>query len=109
MLKIPSKYEQRYFLRLNSSIFASSSCFASDGRIARELWWTNQFSPVDIIPSWFFMLMYHLGDEQEASWWSQFRDVFKPFDMIVINHSTSTFGVISVKHCGEDEVVPLLN
>jgi hypothetical protein len=27
--------------------------------IARELWWTNQkFSPVDIIPPWFFMLIY---------------------------------------------------
>jgi hypothetical protein len=38
---------------------------ASAGRIARELWWMNQnFSPVDIIPPWFSMLMYHLGDEQ---------------------------------------------
>jgi hypothetical protein len=34
----------------------------SAGRIARGLWWTNQeFSPVNIIPSWFFMFMYHLG------------------------------------------------
>jgi hypothetical protein len=32
------------------------------GRIARELWWTNQkFSSVDIIPPWFYMLLYHLG------------------------------------------------
>jgi hypothetical protein len=32
------------------------------GTIARELWWTNQklFSP-DIIPPWFYMLVYHLG------------------------------------------------
>jgi hypothetical protein len=31
------------------------------GRIDRELWWTDQeFSPFDIIPSWFSMLVYHL-------------------------------------------------
>jgi hypothetical protein len=42
---------------------ASSSCSA--GRIARELWCTNQkFFPVDIIPPWFSMLSYHLGNEQ---------------------------------------------
>jgi hypothetical protein len=30
----------------------------TDGRLARELWWTNQeFSPVDIIPPWFSMLI----------------------------------------------------
>jgi len=29
------------------------------GRIARELWWTNQeFIYVDIIPPWFSMLIY---------------------------------------------------
>jgi hypothetical protein len=34
------------------------------GRVARDFWWTNQeFSSVDIIPSWFSMLIYHLGDE----------------------------------------------
>jgi hypothetical protein len=27
------------------------------------LWWTNQFSPADIIPPWFSMLIYHLRDE----------------------------------------------
>jgi hypothetical protein len=33
-----------------------------DGRIAREIWWTDQeLSPVDIIPPWFSMLIYHLG------------------------------------------------
>jgi hypothetical protein len=37
----------------------------SAGMIARELWWTNQeFSSVDIIPSWFLMLVYHLADKQ---------------------------------------------
>jgi hypothetical protein len=37
------------------------------GRIARELWTTNQeFSPVDIIPPWFSSLIYRLGDEQWA-------------------------------------------
>jgi hypothetical protein len=33
-------------------------------RIAREFRRTNQFSPVDIIPPWFSVLIYHLGDEQ---------------------------------------------
>jgi hypothetical protein len=33
--------------------------------IAREFWWTNQeFSSADIIPPWFSMLIYPLGDEQ---------------------------------------------
>jgi hypothetical protein len=32
-------------------------------------------SPVDIIPPWFSMLMYHLSDEQRERWWPQFRDV----------------------------------
>jgi hypothetical protein len=33
--------------------------------IARELWWTNQeFPHVDIITSLFFLLVYHLEDEQ---------------------------------------------
>jgi hypothetical protein len=27
--------------------------------------------PVDIIPSWLSMLMYHLGDEQQNRWWPQ--------------------------------------
>jgi hypothetical protein len=31
----------------------------------REFWWTNEeFYPVDIIPPWFSMFIYHLGDEQ---------------------------------------------
>jgi hypothetical protein len=35
------------------------------GRISRELWWTNQeISPVDMIPPWLFVLMYHLEDVQ---------------------------------------------
>jgi hypothetical protein len=34
----------------------------SAGTIARELWWTSQFYSVDIIPPWFSMLIYHLGD-----------------------------------------------
>jgi hypothetical protein len=35
------------------------------GGIARELREMNQeFSPVDTIPPWFSMLIYHMGDEQ---------------------------------------------
>jgi hypothetical protein len=48
--------------------FAPSSCLLQDdsaGKIARELQWANQeFFSVDIIPSWFSKLIYHLGDEQ---------------------------------------------
>jgi hypothetical protein len=34
----------------------------SAGRVAREIWWTKEeFYPVDIIPPWFSMLIYHLG------------------------------------------------
>jgi hypothetical protein len=36
----------------------------SADRIARELWWKNQLSPVNIIAPWFSMLMYHRGYEQ---------------------------------------------
>jgi hypothetical protein len=68
MLKIPCKYEQKYFARPNSSFPSPdppASCQMTAGRIARELWWTNQeISSVDNIPPWFSMLMYHLGDEQ---------------------------------------------
>jgi hypothetical protein len=43
--------------------FTSSYCSA--GRIARELWWTNQdISPANIIPPRFSMLIYHLGIKQ---------------------------------------------
>jgi hypothetical protein len=39
----------------------------SAGRIARELWWMNQeFSPLDIIPPWFSMLIY-LGMNNRSS------------------------------------------
>jgi hypothetical protein len=57
-----------YFGRQNPS-FPSTVPLAllidnSAGRISREFWWTNQeFSSVDI-PPWFFMPMYHLGDQQ---------------------------------------------
>jgi hypothetical protein len=37
-----------------------------------------QFSPVNIIPPRLSMLMYHLGDEQQAPWWPQFRDIVTP-------------------------------
>jgi hypothetical protein len=67
MLNNASKYEEKYFVRTNSSFpspippaFLLNVC----GRISTELWWTNQeFYPVGIIPPWFSMLMYHLMDE----------------------------------------------
>jgi hypothetical protein len=67
MLKNPSKYEQSYFVRPNSSpspVPPALLQYDSAGSITRELWWTNQeSSPVDTIPPWFFMLIYHLGDK----------------------------------------------
>jgi predicted nucleic acid-binding Zn ribbon protein len=44
-----------------------SISFATASRIAREVWWKNkEFSPASIIPPWFSMLIYHLGNEQQA-------------------------------------------
>jgi hypothetical protein len=45
--------------------FCSSTCFANRcaGRIARDLWYTIKFSPVDIIPPWLSMLVYHPWDD----------------------------------------------
>jgi hypothetical protein len=62
---------------------AYSSCLLPDdsaGRIARELWWTNQeFSSANIIIlPWFCTLIYHLVDEQLAHWWQQFSYVVSP-------------------------------
>jgi hypothetical protein len=57
----------------------------SAGNITREICWTNQeFSPVDIISKLFSMLMYHLGDEQQARWWPQFRDRVSATDMMMM-------------------------
>jgi hypothetical protein len=46
------------------TFFAGSSCLLLDdspGKISRELWWMNQkISPINIIPPWFSMLIYHL-------------------------------------------------
>jgi hypothetical protein len=36
----------------------------------------QEFSTANIIiPPWFFMLIYHLGDEEYARSWPQFRDI----------------------------------
>lgn len=59
--------------------------YMAAGRVARELWWTNQFSPVDIILSFFFMLIHitrgmnsrPVGGRISESW-------SHPVDMIVI-------------------------
>jgi hypothetical protein len=34
--------------------------------------------PVNIIPPWLSMFMYHLGDKQYGRWWQQFTDIFSP-------------------------------
>jgi hypothetical protein len=34
--------------------------------------------PINIIPPLLSILVYHLGGEQYALWWSQFRDIVSP-------------------------------
>jgi hypothetical protein len=37
-----------------------------------------RFSPANIIPPSFFILIYHLGDEQYVRYCQQFRDIVSP-------------------------------
>jgi hypothetical protein len=37
-----------------------------------------RFFTVSIIRLWISILVYDLGDEKQARWWSQFRDVVSP-------------------------------
>jgi hypothetical protein len=37
-----------------------------------------RFSPVSGIAPWLSVMIYHLGDEQEARFWPQFRDIVLP-------------------------------
>jgi hypothetical protein len=37
------------------------------------------FSPVSIIPPQLSIVIYHLGDEQKARWWPEFRDIVLPY------------------------------
>jgi hypothetical protein len=53
-------------------------------------------SPVDIIPPWFCVLIYHLGDEQLALWWPQFRDVVCLNDMIMMINIVSESNLKSI-------------
>jgi hypothetical protein len=62
---------KRYYIR-QTSLFALSVPPAllldySAGRIFKKSAGRIRSSPVDIIPPWFSMLMYQLGDEQLAS------------------------------------------
>jgi hypothetical protein len=50
----------------------------SAGRIAKDLWWTNQVSSVDFIQPWLSIPIYHMRDKQYAPWWMHFRDVVSP-------------------------------
>jgi hypothetical protein len=65
MLKNSLKYEQKYSVRQNSfppQVPPALRLDNSAGRIARDLCCANQeISPVDIIPPWFSMLIYHMG------------------------------------------------
>jgi hypothetical protein len=72
MNKIFSQRQIHYSLRPFLSLLPDDSTNSN----STQLWWTNQeFSSVDIIPLWFSMLIYHLGDEKQARWWPQFRDI----------------------------------
>jgi hypothetical protein len=70
MLKIPSKYEQRYFVRKNSFSSAVPPALLLDGsvgRIAKELFLTNQ----ELRP-----LILFAQDSQAG--WPQFRGLGLP-------------------------------
>jgi hypothetical protein len=71
--------------------FVHFSCLLGDdsaGRSARELcWMSKEFSSVNIIiPPSLSMLIYHLGDEQQAHWQLQFRDVVSPHWIVDDDH-----------------------
>jgi hypothetical protein len=53
--------------------------------IAREIWWTNQeFFPVDIMPPWISMLIYHMGMNNRLVGGRSSETWSHPIDMIVI-------------------------
>jgi hypothetical protein len=37
-----------------------------------------RFYPLNIIPLWFSLLASHLGEEQKARWWKQFKGTVLP-------------------------------
>jgi hypothetical protein len=39
---------------------------------------SSWFSPVNIIPPWLSIPIYHQGEEQQTCWWPQFRDIDLP-------------------------------
>jgi hypothetical protein len=82
MLKKPLMYEQRYFTRQNSKfpLPVNPALLLDDftDRLLKRSGGQIKISPVNIILPWFFMLIYHLGDEQEACWWPQFKDIVSP-------------------------------
>jgi hypothetical protein len=84
-VKIPCKYEQKYFSKPNSP-FPSPVLSACYQMIAAELWWTNQKSSfVDIIPPWLSMLrpIYHLGMNKKPVC-GRSSETVSPSDMIMI-------------------------
>jgi hypothetical protein len=42
---------------------------------------------VNIIPPWLYILIYNLGDEKQAHWWLQFKDIVSPHrhEQIIMN------------------------
>jgi hypothetical protein len=56
------------------------------GRIVKELWRTNQeFSPADVIPPWFFVLIYHLGKNNRPVGGRSSDTQSYTIDIIIIN------------------------
>jgi hypothetical protein len=82
MLKNSASMKEK-FRRQNPSFPSprSSSCavrWLCRSNCQRVFWWTDLLSPVDIIPPWLSVLIYHLGVEKQARWWPQLIDIFSP-------------------------------
>jgi hypothetical protein len=94
-LKNPLKFEQKVLNKAKFVVsFASSSCFA--GRVAREILEKYQeFTPVDVIPPWFFtwgMNNRPIGGCSSETW-------SHPIDMNNILHGSFVVSVVKSFIC----------
>jgi hypothetical protein len=87
--RLPLTAEARGFARINPC----GICRVQSGTGTGFLWVLPLF-PANIIPPWLSVLIYHLGDEQWARWWSQPETLSHPIDMnnsYLVARSSSTY------------------